>query len=95
MSSSSISDIPKDQCRSPNSGYPKQGRSKRARPRTAGPLGNGASAKYGQKGETIDNKNVNEKVMEKRSGGKLNNDAIIKANEGNKRVRSTSAHHRR
>ena len=58
MSNSSTSDIPLD-----NSGYPKQGRPKRIRPRTAGPVGN-RGGKYSSKVHD-DNKCMSTEMMEK------------------------------
>ena len=92
MSSSSNSDLQKDVSTSPTSGVPKPRRasSKRVRPRTAGPMGNGSS-KCNSKGN-IDGKFVNDNVTEKRTVTSKNSER--KDKDSSKRVRSTSAHGR-
>ena len=99
MSSSSNSDIQKEDgtpsvmvSSSPTSGVPKPRRAptKRVRPRTAGPMGNG-STKCNSKGNT-DGKFANDNITEKRTAVSKNSER--KDKECSKRVRSTSAHGR-
>ena len=82
MSNSSTSDIPLD-----NSGYPKQGRPKRVRPRTAGPVGN-RGGKYASKIHD-ENKGMSTEMMEKESQENKNTEKRGKDNT--KRIRSRSA----
>ena len=82
MSNSSTSDIPLD-----NSGYPKQGRPKRIRPRTAGPVGN-RGGKYSSKVHD-DNKCMSTEMMENES--RENKSTEKRGNDDTKRIRSRSA----
>ena len=96
MSSSSISNIPKEEntpSTSPTAGIPKPRKSstKRVRPRTAGPMGNG-SVRYNTKSDFENKRIQDENVMEKNSGGNTNTEK--KCKDRNKRIRSTSAHKR-
>ena len=82
MSNSSTSDIPLD-----NSGYPKQGRQKRIRPRTAGPVGN-RGGKYSSKVHD-DNKGMSTEMMEKET--QENKSTEKRGKDDTKRIRSRSA----
>ena len=82
MSNSSTSDVPVD-----NSGYSKQGRPKRVRPRTAGPVGN-RGGKYVSKIHD-ENKGMSTEMMEKESQENKNTEKMGKDNT--KRIRSRSA----
>ena len=82
MSNSSTSDVPLD-----NPGYPKQGRPKRVRPRTAGPVGN-RGGKYTSKIHD-ENKGMSTEMMEKESQENKNTEKRGKDNT--KRIRSRSA----
>ena len=82
MSNSSTSDVPLD-----NSGYPKPGRPKRVRPRTAGPVGN-RGGKYVSKTHD-DNKGMSTEMMEKET--QENKSTEKRGNDDTKRIRSRSA----
>ena len=96
MSSSSVSNLPKEEntpSTSPTAGVPKPRKSsaKRVRPRTAGPIG-GGTVRYNTKSEFENRRVQEEHLSTKNSGGIIGNEKKIK--DGNKRIRSRSAHKR-
>ena len=95
MSSSSVSNIPKEEntpSTSPTSGIPKPRNSstKRVRPKTAGPAY--STARYKTKDDFVNKQVHADHLSGKNSGGNINYEK--KTKNGNKRIRSTSAHKR-
>ena len=95
MSSSSVSNIPKEEntpSTSPTSGIPKPRNSstKRVRPKTAGPAY--STARYKTKDDFVNKQVHDDHLSGKNSGGNINYEKRTK--NGNKRIRSTSAHKR-
>ena len=95
MSSSSVSNIPKEEntpSTSPTSGIPKprNASSKRVRPKTAGPAY--SSTRYNTK-DDFENKRVQVDHLSGKTSG-VNTNYEKKTKNGNKRIRSTSAHKR-
>ena len=95
MSPTSASNIPKEEntpSSSPIAGIPKPRKtsSKRVRPKTAGPAY--GSSRYNTKGDFEHKRAQDNNLAEKNSTGNANNEKKIK--DGNKRIRSTSAHKR-
>ena len=90
MSSPSTSDIPKEESTPSVMGIPKQRKasSRRVRPRTAGPMGNGGNRCTSK--EEINRKWDDDPHIKIQSGGNKSNEKKEK-NEA-KRVRSTSAY---
>ena len=94
MSSSSPSDGRKEESTpsvlvstTPTSGIPKQGHSKRIRPRTAGPMGGGR--RRGTSRGNANEKFIDDNSKEKRTVEDKNNESKVK--DGSKRIRSTSS----